>query len=144
MVSIDWLQIYPLYVSYSLPTYHVSEQMENYTQCTSYNFKLNSSWTEFNSVLLNNTYPSVSFKPAFIHFSLVIDMLALLQFSYAMVRVHFNVFIWRGKQSECFRVFLKQSEFFRLFGLTKIPLFIFCPCAVNVVIIINNNKSQSL
>ena len=127
MVSIDWLQIYPLslYVSYSLPTYHVSEQMENYTQCTSYNFKLNSSWTEFNSVLLNNTYPSVSFKPAFIHFSLVIDMLALLQFSYAMVRVRFNFFIWRSKQSEFFRVFLKQSEFFRLFGLQKFPFLFF-------------------
>ena len=65
-----------------LCTLLVSEQMENLEACTSYRLQRN-----------NTLFLSVYFKPAFIHFALVINMLALLQFSYAMVRVRFKFFI---------------------------------------------------
>jgi hypothetical protein len=59
---------------------------------------------------------SVSFKPIFVDFTLVIDMLALLQFSYAMVSAFIFYYFAHGTNTlNFFRVFLNTLNFFRVF-----------------------------
>ena len=61
---------------------------------------------------------SISFKPIFVDFTLLIDMLALLQFSFATVSAF--IFFY-------FRYATNTMKFFIVFGLTKIPLLSFRP-----------------
>ena len=59
--------------------------------------------TNSNILLRNKTlFLSVSFKSAYIHFALVIDMLSLLQFSYAIVKVRFKTLSNILNFLECF------------------------------------------
>ena len=74
-----------------IPTLHPSKWMANLKGCTSYHFQKHSSEIVAYRLLLNNAlFFSVSFKPIFIEFGLVIDMPALSSVFIAMVK---NAFI---------------------------------------------------
>ena len=59
----------------------LSERMANSKGCTSYDFKNQTNSYNFLRIKrVDASFLSVSFKPAFVDFTLVIDMLVLLQF----------------------------------------------------------------
>ena len=100
-------------------TLHLPRWMANSEVCTLYDRK---NWTNLYNFLriirVHALLLSISFKPIFVDFTLLIDMLALLQFSFATVSAF--IFFY-------FRYATNTMKFFIVFGLTKIPLLSFRP-----------------
>ena len=130
-------------------TLHPPEWMANLKGCTLYDDKNRTNSYDFLRITRVHTlFLSVSFKPSFVDIALVIDMLALSAVFIAMV-VQLIFYYFHTVQtlwiySECFKhdeffqsvwqtcwifseCLTNTLNFFRVFGLKKIPLFIFRP-----------------
>ena len=109
------LSVVPYFTSSSL----LSQLCPNLICCTLYDRKNRINSYDFLRITrVHALLFSISFKPIFVVDStLVINMLSLLQFSMPSPRRY---------------IFTRSNtlNFFRVFGLTEIPLFIFCPLSL--------------
>jgi len=129
----------PFVVPYFISFLPLSERMANLEVCTSYDHK---NWTNSYDFLriirVDALLLSVSFKPTFVDFTIVLHMLVLLQFSLPLSCDKFFIYFAQFKHSEFFQSVCQTCwifseclpntlNFFRVFGLKKFPLFIFRP-----------------